>query len=182
MKRKDLLQAQTFSTPTLCILSMLCLSVLFFSSCGSDTGSEETVNPEIRILHAGSLSRPFKDVSRAFMKKYPQYNVKLEAHGSRTCARQITELNRPADVMGSADSQVILDMLMPEHADYCIDFATNEMIIMFNEKSSYHKEITASNWHEILLKPDVQYGHSDPNSDPCGYRTHFTWQLAEKAL
>ncbi len=41
-------------------------------------------------------------------------------------------------------------------------------------------KIDAGNWHEILLRPDVQYGHSDPNSDPCGYRSLLTWQLAEK--
>jgi molybdate/tungstate transport system substrate-binding protein len=33
---------------------------------------------------------------------------------------------------------------------------------------------------EILQKPDVIYGRSDPDSDPCGYRTVFTFQLAEK--
>ena len=33
---------------------------------------------------------------------------------------------------------------------------------------------------EILLKSDVAYGRSDPNSDPCGYRTEMMLQLAEK--
>ena len=117
-------------------------------------------------------------MAQTFMKKYPQYHVLLEAHGSRTCARQITDLKRQVDVMGSADSAVIRNLLMPEYADFCIDFTTNEMVIMYTPKSQYADAIHADNWYEILLKPEVQYGHSDPNADPCGYRAVLTWQLA----
>ncbi len=135
---------------------------------------------ELHILHAGSLSIPFKDIAAAFMAKYPEYKVLLEGHGSRTCARQIIDLKRQTDVMGSADSAVIRNLLMPDHADFCIDFTTNEMALMYNGKSKFANEINADNWHEILLKPGVQYGHSDPNADPCGYRAVLTCKLAEK--
>jgi len=30
-----------------------------------------------------------------------------------------------------------------------------------------------------LLREDVEFGHSDPNADPNGYRTLMVWQLAE---
>ena len=33
---------------------------------------------------------------------------------------------------------------------------------------------------DILQKKDVIYSRSDPDSDPCGYRTVFTFMLAEK--
>jgi tetratricopeptide (TPR) repeat protein len=33
---------------------------------------------------------------------------------------------------------------------------------------------------EILQKPDVVWGHSSPDLDPCGYRTLMVLQLAEK--
>ena len=151
-----------------------------FSFCGP-SGKKPTENPGIiRVLHAGSLSIPFKEMAQAFMEKHPEYNVLLEAHGSRTCARQITDLKREVDVMGSADSAVIKNLLMPEYADFRIDFTANEMVIMYTPKSQYADTIHADNWYEILLKPEVQYGHSDPNADPCGYRAVLTWQLAEK--
>ena len=35
-------------------------------------------------------------------------------------------------------------------------------------------------WIDILLSPDVAYGRSDPNADPCGYRSVLTIALAEK--
>ena len=164
---------------------VLLLSLLFFFvSCNKteETGApaEAVKNTEIRVLHAGSLSIPFKQLADAYMKKHPDVMVLLEAHGSRTCARQISDLHRPTDVMGSADSAVIKNLLIPEHADFCIDFTTNEMAIMYTEKSKYADTINADNWYEILLKPEVEYGHSDPNADPCGYRSVLTWQLAEK--
>lgn len=131
------------------------------------------------ILHAGSLSVPFKQMSQAFMEEYPGVAIRTEVAGSRTCARKITELDSPADVMASADSEVIKSLLIPDYADYCIDFATNEMVIMYREDSPEANRLTENNWFEIILRPEIEYGHSDPNADPCGYRSMLTWQLAE---
>jgi molybdate/tungstate transport system substrate-binding protein len=154
--------------------------LVLFSFCGSSQKETAGTPGVIRVLHAGSLSIPFKEIAQAFMEKHPQYNVLLEAHGSRTCARQIIDLKRQVEVMASSDSEVIRNLLMPGYADFCIDFTTNEMVIMYTPKSRYADTIHADNWYEILLKPEVQYGHSDPNSDPCGYRALLAWQLAEK--
>jgi len=159
---------------------VLAILVLFAACIGPKKQDTEAKTSEIRVIHAGSLSIPFKEMAAAFMKKYPEFEVLLEGYGSRTCARQITDLERRIDVMGSADSAVIRNLLMPEYANFCIDFTTNEMVIMYMPQSKYADTIDAGNWYEILLKPDVQYGHSDPNSDPCGYRALLTWQLAEK--
>jgi len=157
------------------ICLFLILPIIFLNSF-----CKHTKQNEILVLHAGSLSIPFKEIAKNFMKKYPEVKVVLEAHGSRTCARQISDLERRVDVMASADTQVIKNLLIPEYADFSIDFATNEMAIMYNKKSNYSDEINSKNWYKILLRPDVQYGHSDPNADPCGYRTILTWKLAEK--
>ncbi len=157
------------------ICLFLILPIIFLNSFCKNSKKNE-----ILVLHAGSLSIPFKEIAKNFMKKYPDVKVVLEAHGSRTCARQITDLKRRVDIMASADTQVIKNFLIPEYADFSIDFTTNEMTIMYNEKSKYSDEINAKNWYKILLRPDVQYGHSDPNADPCGYRTILTWKLSEK--
>ena len=151
------------------VLSLVFLLV----SCSSNRSTKLT------ILHAGSLSVPFKQMAQAFMAKYPSIKVQTESAGSVACARKIIEFNYPADVMASADSAVIRTLLMPDYADFCIDFTSNEMVIMFSPKSRYGQEINRSNWYQILLKPEVEYGHSEPESDPCGYRTFLCWQLAE---
>jgi molybdate/tungstate transport system substrate-binding protein len=135
---------------------------------------------ELLVLHAGSLSVPFKQMADAFMKEHPDVKVINEAHGSRVCARQITELGSKADVMGSADSAVIRTLLIPDYADYCIDFTTNEMVIMYEKGREFTPPLTMDNWYELLISGNYQYSHSEPNADPCGYRARLCWQLAEK--
>ena len=95
-------------------------------------------------------------------------------------ARMISELNKPADIMASADFEVIDKTLIPKKASYNIRFATNQLVLCYTEKSKYAREINSGNWYEILQRPEVVWGHSDPNLDPCGYRSLMVIQLAEK--
>jgi molybdate/tungstate transport system substrate-binding protein len=153
------------------------LAALSISSCGGGgSGGEET----LIVFHAGSLSVPFREISERFMEENPGVTVLLEAAGSRTCARKISDLGRECDVMASADYTVIDALLIPGHASWNIKFASNEMTIVFTEHSKRQDEIDDVNWTEILLDPEVSFGRSDPDSDPCGYRTVLTIKLAEK--
>lgn len=145
-----------------------------FSGCKRDE------KKEIIIFHAGSLSVPFKELSKKFEEKNPGIKVLLEAAGSLVCARKVTELKKPCDIVASADYFVIDKLLIPDYATWGIRFATNEIVIAYNDKARYSRDITSSNWKEILQRPDVIYCRSDPDSDPCGYRTVLTFKLSEK--
>ena len=68
---------------------------------------------------------------------------------------------------------------MPKYADWYAKFATNRMVIVYTDRSKYKDEITSANWYKILTRKGVNYGRSDHNLDPCGYRTLMIWQLAE---
>lgn len=132
------------------------------------------------VLHAGSLSVPFAEIEKVFEEKYPQFDVQREPSGSIAAARKVTDLGKAADVMGSADYQVIDTMLIPNHAKFNAQFATNEMVLAYTEKSKFSKEINEKNWTDIFLKEGVVVGHSNPNLDPCGYRAMLVTMLAEK--
>ncbi len=146
----------------------------------TNLGFGREISGDLIIFHAGSLSIPFRQIANEFMKRHPRVKILAEAAGSRNCARKISDLGRDCDVMASADYTVIEKLLIPEYADWNINFATNEMAIMYRPQSKFAKEINSNNWHEILLRKGVEYGHSDPNADPCGYRSQLVWQLAEK--
>ncbi|MBN3036443.1 MAG: tungstate ABC transporter substrate-binding protein WtpA [Bacteroidales bacterium] len=133
---------------------------------------------KVIVFHAGSLSVPFSEVAEAFEKEHPGIEVLLEGAGSRECARKVTELGRPCDVLASSDYAVIEDILIPGHASWYIGFAGNEMCIAFNERSVFHERIHTDNWYRILISDSVVFGRSDPNLDPCGYRTLQLFQLA----
>lgn len=150
--------------------------LLLLAACGPAPSDEK----QIIIFHAGSVSRPIREVSDAFMKLHPEINILHEAAGSVESARKITDLKRTCDVFVSADVSLIEKMLWPHYASQWFGFAGNALGIAFTPESRYSSIINASNWHEILLHPDVNFARSDPQADPCGYRTLFVWQLAEK--
>ncbi len=158
----------------ICVLLAL-LFGLFITSPKPPSRSSKLI-----IFYAGSLAVPFKQICEEFNKQHPDLQIEREAAGSRMCARKITDLHRPCDVMASADYTVIDTLLIPEHADWNIKFASNEMVIACLADSDNTNRITQNNWPDILLQKDVAFGRSDPDVDPCGYRTVLVMKLAEK--
>jgi molybdate/tungstate transport system substrate-binding protein len=135
---------------------------------------------KVIIFHAGSLTVPLAQIEKDFEAANPGIDILREAGGSTKMARMISESGKPADIMASADYKVIDKTLIPAHAAWNIRFATNQLVLCFTGKSRYADQINADNWYEILQKKDVAWGHSDPNMDPCGYRSLMVLQLAEK--
>ena len=142
--------------------------------------SQAEARQKVVIFHAGSLKVPFAEMEKRFEEAYPAYDVVREFGGSTKMARLISEKGKPADIMASADFAVIDKNLIPAKADWNIRFATNQLVLCYTSKSRYAGDVNADNWYEILQKNDVAWGHSDPNLDPCGYRSLMVLQLAEK--
>lgn len=155
---------------------LLATFVLPSDSKSQSPGDEK----ELIIFHAGSLSVPLKKIAQEYEKKNPGTRVFLESSGSLDCARKVIELKKPCDIVASSDYYVIDKMLIPGYASWNIRFATNEIVIAYTDKSKYSKEIKSDNWMDILQRKDVIYSRSNPDADPCGYRTIFTFMLAEK--
>lgn len=135
---------------------------------------------DVIIFHAGSLTVPFAEIEKQFEAKYPKVDIKREAGGSTKMARMISELHKPADIMASADYKVIDNNLTPKYATWNIRFATNQLVLCYTDKSKFADEIDKGKWYEVLARKGVVWGHSDPNLDPCGYRSLMVLQLAEK--
>ncbi len=168
------------------LLGALLIGLMLLSACGTSKPSANTPSAaaageqQLIIFHAGSLTVPIKKLTEAFAQQHPGVTFETEASGSRAAARKISELGREADVMLSADYTVIDTLLIPDFASWNVRFARNTMVIVYTDHSKYADEITPDNWYDVLTRDGVVYGHSDPNADPCGYRTLLVWQLAEK--
>ena len=181
-----------FSTKSFAILSMLLSLILVLAVVAGCTTKEPVITtpepgpepaPELSgtmpIYHAGSLTIPFAQVSEAFNELHPGVEILAEGAGSATTIRKVTELEKECGVIGSADYTLIPQLMYPDFADWYIIFATNQICIAYNDQSQFADEINSDNWYEILRRDDVVYGRSDPDQDPCGYRTLMLWQLAE---
>ena len=160
------------------------LAVAFLVTLVVVPGCAQTAPPQefegkLPIFHAGSLTIPFAQVSEEFNEIYPDVEILAEGAGSQTTIRKVTELHKECGVVGSADYTVIPQLMFPDYADWYIVFATNRMAIAYTDASQYGDEVNGDNWYEILQRQGVTYGRSDPDQDPCGYRTLMVWQLAE---
>jgi len=137
---------------------------------------EETI---LKIFHAGSLSVPMEELEGKFETLHPNVDVQREPAGSRACIQKITELDKQSDILASADYTLIPTMMMPEYTDWYLAFAKNQIVIAYTDDSKYSSEVDQDNWYEILRRPDVTFGFSNPNDDPCGYRSVMVTQLSE---
>jgi molybdate/tungstate transport system substrate-binding protein len=162
------------------LITMLCST----AGCSSSGQQPKTV---LKVVPAGSLLQPFEEVEKAFEAQHPDVDVQVEGHGSIQAIRQVTDLHRQIDVVAVADASLIPDLMFrtdstsgTNFSDTYTPFATNAMIIAFTNKSRYADEITQENWQEILSRPDVRVGISNPMLDAAGYRSIIVTLLADR--
>lgn len=154
-------------------LPILILSILL-------TQAQALEKKELIVFHAGSLSVPFEKMEREFEKEHPEIDVRRESSGSVMAIRKVVELKKPCDCVASADYRLIPKMMFPEYAKEVRIFATNELVLCYTERSKFAKEINRKNWFEVLRREGVKWGFSNPNLDPCGYRTLMALVLSSE--
>jgi molybdate/tungstate transport system substrate-binding protein len=166
------------------LIAALAAAALVILAAGAGcTGDEKTV---LTVVPAGSLLIPFESIEAGYEALHPEIDVQVEGHGSIQAVRQVTDLHRAIDVVAVADASLIPEMMyipveggVGNYADSYTPFATNEMVIAYTNRSRYAGEITEGNWYEILARPDVRVGFSNPMLDACGYRALMVTRLAE---
>jgi molybdate/tungstate transport system substrate-binding protein len=141
----------------------------------------------VSVLYAGSLASLLeKTVGPAFSKK-TGYTYQGEGQGSTAAARMIREKLRQPDVFISADPAVNSNVLMgPANGDaarWFITFAAGELVIGYNPASRFSKHMAAAAagrmpWFQVIGEPGFQFGRTDPDADPKGYRAIFLFRLA----
>jgi molybdate/tungstate transport system substrate-binding protein len=159
------------------VLGVLASAALVCGACGwaPKAGGEQT----LVVFNAGSLARPIRAALDTFALR-TGVRIEQESAGSLESARKLTELGKIPDVIALADAEVFPRFLLPEFLDGYVEFARNRMVIAYTDRSRFSREITADNWWQILQRPGVETGRSDPQLDPNGYRTLLVWQLAER--
>jgi molybdate/tungstate transport system substrate-binding protein len=147
---------------------------------GRVLSAQDAAAGPLLVFNAGSLAKPFNDLLKAFQIEHPGLQPAQENSGSLEAARKLTELGKIPDVIGVADYGVIAKLLIPQHASWYMTFARNSMVLVYTDRSTAAKDINAGNWWQVLLRPGIRAGHSNPALDPNGYRTLMVFQLAEK--
>lgn len=146
-------------------------------------------DPQLRLLYAGSLESLVRgDIIPMFEGK-TRCSVTATGGGSRELAQAVREGRVAADVLLSADSEVIEAELVRSAAgspvSWYFTFAANSMALVLGGKlrQEYRQrvELTAQAAAH-LLRQGLRVGRSDPEKDPQGYRAVIVVQLLERAL
>lgn len=143
-------------------------------ACGGAAGDHAIV-----VFNAGSLARPLRAALDTFAVR-EGVRVEQESAGSLESARKLTELDKVPDIIALADADVFPGYLMPTHVDGYVTFARNRMVLAHTARARHAAELSSGVWWEIVTRPGVEVGRSDPELDPNGYRTLLVWQLSER--
>jgi molybdate/tungstate transport system substrate-binding protein len=130
-------------------------------------------------MNAASMTKPLTIVLDSFAAR-TGIHYQIEPGASLEVARRVAELGRRPDVIALADPEVFPNLLMPRYTTWYAVFGRNRIVLAYTDTSKFSHQITAANWVSIIQRPGVQVGRADPNTDPSGYRTLLTFQLAER--
>jgi molybdate/tungstate transport system substrate-binding protein len=145
------------------------------AGCGRDA-SRPAEQPLV-VYNAASITRPMRAALDSFAARTHSRYVQ-ESASSLELVRRLTELQSTPDVLALADPDLFPALLEPRFTTWHALFGRNRIVLAFTPRSRFASEIGPTNWWEVLSRPRVQVGRSDPNTDPSGYRTLLVWQLA----
>ena len=154
----------------------LLISALALTAMACKPGGEV-----LTVIHAGSLTVPFQKLEAAFEAAHPGVDVRRQAHGSAMAIRQVTELDKRVDIVASADWRLIDRMMIqsdPAWASWNLLFASNALCLALRPGS----DDLPDGWLARLKDPSCRVGISNPNNDPCGYRSLMALYLAQETL
>ena len=150
-------------------------------------GGETPASGTLKISHAGSLAVPFEELKDEFEELHPGVDIVLGSGGSAEIISRAMAQEQageaPPDIIASADYKLIPDRMYADgYADWYIAFARNTMVLCYRDGAPGSDAIVDGTrlWYDVLRNDAVSYGHSDPDADPCGYRTLLLFQLAQK--
>ncbi len=156
-------------------------TVLALVACqkpASDVATVTKTASSIRLFNAASIARPLRVLADSFTAR-TGVKVLQENQSSLELARKLTEFNDIPDVLALADYQLFPKLLAPKFVDGWWLFARNRLVLAYTEKSHHQDLLLNDGWRNVVTRPDVEVGRSDPNTDPSGYRTLMAFQLAE---
>ena len=145
----------------------------------SPAPSPQAAPGSLLVMNAASITLAVRTVLDSFASRTGA-KFELEPGASLEIARRVTELHRNPDVILLADPEVFPQLLMPKYVRWYALFARNRIVLAYTPQSRGADRVNADNWRTIITQPGVEVGRADPNTDPSGYRTLLSMQLAER--
>jgi molybdate/tungstate transport system substrate-binding protein len=186
------------------VVGFLLLTLLSVSSYGHTTSigwivsatattlSPPTFSPNqqrepVSVMYAASLIKTFEETLGPAFQEETGYPYQGEARGSVQIANMILDGLRRPDVFVSAGTIPIKKLMNASDplADWLVKFGSAEMVIAYTPNSPFFNDLEKARtgeipWYEVLSKPGLKFGRTDPELDPKGYYMIISAELANK--
>jgi molybdate/tungstate transport system substrate-binding protein len=139
----------------------------------------ETTATRIIVFNAGALALPLRQGLDSFARRN-SLTVSQESAGSVETIRKVTDLGRIPDVVAVADTALFGTLLPGRVAGPIAVLGGNRLVLAYTDRSRFAGEVNSRNWTDVVTRPGVEVGRSDPTLDPAGYRALMAMQLAER--
>ena len=136
---------------------------------------------QLDVLYAGSLSDLMERGIGPAFERATGDRFRGYAGGSQLLANEIKGRLRAADVFISADPRVDRSLMGKGNGDWIrwyIGFAQSPLVVGYNPRSAFAAEFGEKPWYEVLSRPGLRLGRTDPKLDPKGARTLELMQRA----
>lgn len=139
----------------------------------------------LRVAYAGSMGAVMDlHLGPAFAKAH-HVQYQGEGQGAYGLAHLIAAKKLRTDVFISITPGPIEVLEKAGMVTKAIPVASTAMVIAYSPKSRYAQDFAAAAagktpWYTVLEKPGIQFGRTDPQTDPQGQNIIFTFLLAQK--
>jgi molybdate/tungstate transport system substrate-binding protein len=134
------------------------------------------------VLYAGSLVNLMEHgIGPAFDKASGDEFRGYEG-GSNLLANQIKGKLRQGDVFISANPAVNESLMGEKNGDWVswyVSFAQSPVVLGYNSTSRFAADFKSKPWYQVLTKPGIRIGRTDPKLDPKGALTVALMNKAE---
>jgi molybdate/tungstate transport system substrate-binding protein len=155
------------------------------AATGRVAAQQQTV---LDVAYAGSMGSMMEGPVKTGVASALQIAMHGRAQGSDALAQLIAGGSIVADVFIPVTATPVRTVLAAQKTSSATPIARTEMVIAYSPKSGYAADFDAAAsrrrgapaWYEILTRPGVRFGRTDPSADPQGRNIIFTLQLAER--
>ena len=154
--------------------------ILVFISVASNAAAD-SLTP-LEVAYAGSMGALMDRGVGPQIAKSLGAELRGRAQGSTGLANLIVAGSIRPDVFIAVTPGPMRTVLHAGKAQRGIPIARTEMVIAYSPRSPLAKEFARREgppWWQILERPEVRFGRTDPNVDPQGLNAIFMLQLAE---
>ncbi|RQH00007.1 extracellular solute-binding protein [Natrarchaeobius oligotrophus] len=136
----------------------------------------------IQVLAAASLAVALEEHLGPDFEAEHGVRFDGEYHGTNAILQMVeTERKRPDVVLG-VDVALLRERLYPDHANWDVEFASNEVGVVYEPSTELGTRLEAGEpWYDVLSDAEKgAVGIGDPDRSPVGYRAVHLFELAER--